>query len=279
MTSRDRIVWLVLAVSAAFGLCWLALAREVDKPVVDSELPDAVGENDPGTTVATDRPLRSMVDLATPPVSGAGESRPPDARLTDDARMTDMDRILAMHLQPASEQLHRAHEWVAGKELEFYRAEADKFAEKSGEGLGNYLEYLVAFRQQRLRELTLEALAARRGLLEFPDLGKDAKQVDPNLFAMRYLGVEQHHGRYANLLVPVDSKKLEELSTSIKEIGDAAVAEAVEAFNRLPEEVRRSALAEEIAAGARLPGFGREVMSVARRRLVRLPDLALLSLK
>jgi hypothetical protein len=120
----------------------------------------------------------------------------------------------------------------------------------------DYLKFLGALREKRMRQLIQPQLAMGRGLLVLDGLPRNA---DPLAVSYEYAWGESVHGRSASVVIVVGNDgDLTNLTSSIQSVALELLDEAVRVFNNKSLEERR-VLLDERNKGRRIPGVSEEV--------------------
>lgn len=189
------------------------------------------------------------------------------------------ERMLAMHLQPAPEDIQLTYMRVAELERDNYRRQADSYEADSTDGIDAYLSYLIQMREVKVRDLARAALLRGEGVLVFPMVDKKSlAKFGAGRPIVRYLGVGTYFGSTADLAVAIDgtSGEVTDLGASINEVALAGLREFVARFNSLPDKDRYAALAKE-KTGGKLPGLSKDVAYLCGDLLVRHESAAILT--
>lgn len=251
--SRSIAIWCTSIVGLTI-LAWVELRGEISPPA--KKATDDALLASPGERVATSSYPRELVDGGNVPPSKPKDPSPSES-------------VESMHLRQAPADLQQAYAAVAESEMRNYVSRANDLAPTSSTSINDYLSFLIATRESRMRDLARQELLAGRAVLAF----QGVKPIpDVNRLKVTYLGVSSFYGQQANLIVWIGPDRdhvdtqIAALSASIQEVAMTALSELVVTFNQQSREAREASLASFRSKGT-LPGLSEDLRFVVGRRL------------
>lgn len=258
MLARKMLFAILLVV--ACGLVVMVMDAIRDSPRVGVGNPPGIaGDPSPAVSRGEDPDRR--------PVSGESERGLQSGVRSPEESASDL--VQAMHLHQAPRDIQKSYAGVAEMEIQNFLKRADAIAPSSTASLDNYLSFLIASREARMRDLARHELISGNGVLYFDGL---KPLPDANRPKLTYLGVGSFYGRQADLIVWIGDDKgqvdpqLAALSESVQQVAMNSLGDLVAKFNQRPRGARQADLTVFRAQGT-LSGFSQDLLFVVGSRL------------